>query len=274
MKFGLIGKSLKHSLSQTIHTIFFEEIGLVGSYEYYELEEIRLGDALKEFEHLGLNGINVTIPYKIKIMDYIDVISREAKAIGSINTIRFIDGIREGYNTDYYGFKMLLENFRADPEGKICIVLGTGGASKAVVKLLEDKLAKEIILVSRDKGNKGSIGTDHKVISYEELAARSEIELLINTTPVGMYPDVLASPVSRDIVKKAKVVIDIIYNPDETTLIKYAREEGIAGANGLYMLVGQAVAAQEIWNNCKYDSNLVDRIHERLKLHLEVKKNV
>ncbi|MGM0396506.1 MAG: shikimate dehydrogenase [Bacillota bacterium] len=266
MKYGLIGESLKHSVSKTIHSELFKALGVDSTYEHYELDENQLKSAISNFRDLGYRGLNVTIPYKIKVMEFLDYISPEALSIGSVNTIKFSDGKMEGFNTDYLGFGMVLEYNRILVRDKNCVVLGTGGASKAVLKFLEDNGAGSIVLVSRNPENKGHDG--YKVISYEELERMGKMYLIVNSTPLGMYPNVEETPLQRSLVKKTDVIVDLIYNPSETKMLKYAREEKKIHANGLRMLVGQAIAAQEIWNDCKYEDTIVEEILEKVKRHI------
>lgn len=267
MRYGLIGKSLKHSLSGSIHKIFFDETGKKGDYEYYELQEENLEKALNEFQAQGIKGLNVTIPYKIKMMEYLDQISDEAMEIGSINTISLLSGIKTGYNTDYLGFSMMMDHFSIDATGRDCVVLGSGGASKAVIKYLKDKRASSITIVTRDK--RALTNNENNIITYDELIINPILDIIVNTTPVGMYPNNMDSPIPYETVKKARAVVDIIYNPLETKLLSYAKQEGLIWANGLYMLVGQAIASQEIWNNEVYSKELFQLIYKKLLVKLE-----
>ena len=267
MKYGLIGKSLEHSVSKTIHSEFFKVLGVEGSYEHYEVKENLVETYVRNFRDLGYGGVNVTIPYKIRVMEFLDHISPEALSIGSVNTIRFSSGKMEGYNTDYLGFGMLLDHNRIQARGKSCLVLGTGGASKAVIKYLEDQGADSIVLASRNPDHKtGNEG--HKVVSYKDLEDMNGIYLIVNATPLGMYPKVEESPLPRSIVRKAEAIVDLIYNPEETKMLGYAREENKIHANGLLMLVGQAIAAQEIWNGCSYEDHVVEEIFNKIRKNM------
>ncbi|MGF7186198.1 shikimate dehydrogenase [Desulfitispora alkaliphila] len=267
MKYGLIGKSLKHSVSKTIHIELFKVLGVESLYEHYELHEDQLESSIRNFKNLGYRGLNVTIPYKIRVMEFLDYISPEASSIGSVNTIKFSDEKMEGFNTDYIGFGMVLDHNDILVNGKECIILGTGGASKAVVKYLEDKGAGSIVLVSRNPENNNS-SEGYKVISYKDLKLVQKTYLIVNATPLGMYPKVSETPLSRSIVKKADAIVDLIYNPAETKILKYAREENKIHANGVLMLVGQAIAAQEIWNECKYEDHIVKEIFGKIEKYM------
>lgn len=263
MRCGLVGRSLKHSLSGSIHEIFYREIGMDGQYSYHEVEERDLGATLKGLGKDGYGGLNVTIPYKRQAMEHLDRVSREARSIGSINTIRYDGNSMEGHNTDYEGFGRLLERNRVQVTRMDCVVLGTGGASRAVVRYLLDKGAKSVTLVSRSPDAKdGFAGC--RVISYRDLENFGHMDLVVNTTPVGMFPHMDSSPVGPGVVEKADCVVDLIYNPQETMLLSHARKLGKSHANGMYMLVAQAIAAQEIWNGETYGEEVVDSVYGKL----------
>lgn len=247
--FGLIGASLGHSFSPLIHKELFIRKNIEAS---YELLPTKLEDLEKKINDLRCgkySGYNVTIPYKVEIMKYLDEISFEAKEIGSVNTICIKDGKVIGYNTDYYGFKGELEYYNIEVFNKQCYILGTGGASLAIKKVLKD-LNGNINLVSRKK-------TDI-TLTYEELKNK-KIDLLVNTTPVGMWPNINESPVGLDIALNSTKVVDIIFNPLETKLMSYNKNS----YNGLVMLILQATYAQDIWFDKKYDidyKELIDYI--------------
>lgn len=238
-KFGLLGYPLGHSYSPLIHNRLFELVGLDCEYSLIECNENELKEKIDSLRNGYYSGFNVTIPYKKKIMEYLDEISTEAFKIGAVNTVANIDGKIIGFNTDYYGFKDEIIYYNIDVKNKDCYILGTGGASLAVNKALID-LGGNTYYVSRNKNG-------DNIISYEELANR-DIYLLVNTTPVGMYPNINNSPVSFDIAKRAKYVVDVIFNPNITKLLCDAKSE----MNGLFMLVKQALKAEEIWQNNTY----------------------
>lgn len=238
-KFGLLGYPLGHSYSPLIHNRLFELVGLDCEYSLIECNENELKEKIDSLRNGYYSGFNVTIPYKKKIMEYLDEISTEAFKMGAVNTVANIDGKIIGFNTDYYGFKDEIIYYNIDVKNKDCYILGTGGASLAVNKALID-LGGNTYYVSRNKNG-------DNIISYEELANR-DIYLLVNTTPVGMYPNINNSPVSFDIAKRAKYVVDVIFNPNITKLLGDAKSE----MNGLFMLVKQALKAEEIWQNNTY----------------------
>lgn len=250
-KYGLIGGKLGHSFSLGIHEQCFRVLEEKSTYELIETPPERLEDTLKRFADERYGGINVTIPHKKAVMKYLDGISPEADSIGAVNTIKFTDGKLYGYNTDYDGFGMMLRRFDVDIDGKDVYVLGTGGASNAVSAYCRNNGAK-VTLVSRT--------ASAKAIDYLEFERVATGGVLVNCTPVGMYPDVDNTPTKH--VNCFDAVVDVIYNPTMTKLLTLAEDNGIKAINGLYMLVAQAVRAEEIWHNAKFDEDVVERIYQ------------
>ncbi|MCY6485010.1 shikimate dehydrogenase [Clostridium aestuarii] len=260
--YGLLGEKLGHSFSPKIHFSIFEKLNLEGYYHLFEVKNKKLKEAVDGFKALNVKGVNVTIPYKVKIIKYLDETSREAKAIGAVNTLCFKQDKIIGYNTDYYGFGMMLEKFNVDVKNKNVVILGTGGAAKAVVQYILDNGARNIIFVSRDINKVTKQFNKFKIIQYDQIKYLSEQDIVINCTPVGMYPQVENSPMDKEMISKFKTAVDLIYNPQETLFLKQARDQGLKAINGLYMLVGQAVKAQELWNDLKIDAKIVDKIYQ------------
>lgn len=261
--YGLVGEKLSHSLSPEIHKDIFKELNIEGAYRLFEIPKENIGELSKSLRTLSIKGVNVTIPYKETVMNYLDEISREAKEIGAVNTIFNKKGKLLGYNTDYYGFKYMLEDKGITVRGKKVTVLGTGGASKAVVTYLLDEGALEIKLVSRTKKQLYKNESRIDVITYEEL---DEVfgDVIINTTPVGMYPKIINSPVSEYIIKKYDALVDLIYNPLETEFLKLGIKNNKVTCGGLMMLVGQAIKAEEIWQERSIDKKVILDIYKRL----------
>lgn len=247
-KYALLGEKLSHSYSPMIHKEIFKDMNIEATYELLEVSKEELPNAIKKLRSDEFQGFNVTIPYKVEVMQYLDEISTEAKAIGSVNTIANIDGRIIGFNTDYYGFYNELVYYNVDVKDKDCYILGTGGASLAVYKALVD-LGGKVLYVSRNPKNSNTI-------TYDELANRN-IDLIVNTTPVGMYPNIDASPLESSITEMAKNVVDIIFNPKVTKLLADAK----SNMNGLFMLVGQAVKAEEIWQGKCYNKEVKDLLN-------------
>ena len=235
-KFGLIGKSLAHSFSPRYFVEKFEAEAL--PYSYDALEFNRITDLSKEFIK-QYNGLNVTIPYKSEIIPFCDELSPEAKAIGAVNTLHVHEGEIKGYNTDHIGFiRPLLSRIN---EIKTAVVLGTGGASKAVRYALELH-GIQVRHVSR-------FPTSTRM-HYDSLtpAVLARFDLIVNTTPLGMYPNVKEVPsIPTYAFKDNQIVYDLIYNPAETKLLRIARDKGCTTINGSEMLTVQAEESWTIW---------------------------
>ena len=245
MRYGLLGKKLGHSYSKPIH----EQLGGY-SYQLFERE-----DAGKFLTEEDFAGINVTIPYKETVIPYCAELSPRAQSIGSVNTIlRRNDGTLYGDNTDYYGFQYMLKKAGADPKGKKALVLGSGGASKTVCAVLKDAGAEEVVVISRNGEN-----------NYNNLEKHYDAELIVNTTPVGMYPVCDASPMDLMPFVKCSAVLDVIYNPAKTELLLQAEELGKTAVNGLSMLVAQAKRACELFMGEDIPDGKIDTITENIR---------
>ncbi len=263
--YGLIGEKLGHSLSPRIHGGVLERIGEDSTYSLFEIKRENLAAAVAGMKAMGCRGANVTIPYKIDVMKFLDRIAPEAERIGAINTIAFTEDGLVGYNTDYYGFGLTLKQAGIEVEGKSAVILGPGGAAKAVLEYLCDNGVSEVTFVSRNPEGAAKKVNGRSVISYCELEAMEKKDIIINCTPCGMHPATDASPVSREVVEKFSAAVDLIYNPAETLFLRHAREAGLTSANGLFMLVGQAAAAQEIWHGQKFSEEMIEEIYNELK---------
>ncbi len=227
MKYGLIGEKLGHSFSKTIHES-------LADYEY-ELKEIpkeSLDSFMKEKSFLG---INVTIPYKSAVLDYLDYVDETAEKIGAVNTVVNRDGKLYGYNTDFGGLKGLIEKQGFDYKNKKVLILGTGGTSKTAAAVAESLSAGEVHFVSR----KGDLNYENAHLLHPDTA------FIINTTPCGMYPDNFSAPICLSSFKMLEGVTDVVYNPLKTELCLQAQRLNIPACTGLYMLVLQAVLACE-----------------------------
>jgi shikimate dehydrogenase len=261
---GLLGAKLGHSRSPEIHAILFRLHGMNGSYDLLERNPEELEGLLPALRAQGYRGINVTIPYKTHMMRHLDALSPEALRIGAVNTI-VIGAKNVGHNTDYAGFGHLVESMLArtgatqETAVAKAAVLGTGGSSRAVIAWLEDHGVQEITLVSRDPDEASMKWPGLHAIGYDAFHAAG-CDLVVNTTPVGMFPHPDASPLDPEQLRGAGCVIDLIYNPLETRLMKDAAKYGIPCANGLRMLVAQAVEAHSIWHGIPYDGKDADAI--------------
>lgn len=243
MKFGLIGYPLGHSWSKQIHSHFISD-----PYEMFEMKE----DALDAFfEKKDFDGINVTIPYKTSVMKYLDAIDPMAEKIGAVNCIVNRNGKLTGYNTDYLGFQSMLVAHGVNVKDANIAVLGSGGASKAITAALQ-QLGGNVSIVSRRKR--------YGVISYDELYQNEEkFSVIVNTTPVGMYPENDETPIDITKFTKVKTVVDIIANPLRSRLLFEAKIQGIQTIGGFEMLVRQAFYADEYFKDQKLDENKIQK---------------
>ncbi len=233
-----------HSFSPLIH-------GYLGEYDY-SLYEVSADDLDSFMTDRHFDGINVTIPYKQQVMPYCVTLSHEARTIGSVNTIiKNESGALHGHNTDYHGFNVMLEHGGIDPKGKKTLVLGDGGSARTVRAALDGLGAREIVTISRR-------GENH----YGNIALHYDADVIVNTTPVGMYPDNGNSPLSLAGFKQLTGVADLIYNPTRTKLLLEAAGLGIPCVNGLAMLVAQAEAASRLFMNGPARPELVNKIHD------------
>ena len=263
--YGLIGEKLSHSYSPKIHALIMKALKLDGTYDLFETEKAGLSDLVNHLKSINAKGVNVTIPYKVDVMQYLDSVSPQAKAISAVNTIVFNENSTKGYNTDYDGFKMMLDHFDISIEEKKIIVLGSGGAAKSVVQCLLDNNAEKISIITLDQTPDPEFYNKEKIefISYDVLS-QVDKNIIINCTPCGMYPKINASPITEEQMIGAEAVVDIIYNPSQTLFMKTAEKLNIKNINGLYMLVAQAVRSQEIWNNVKIDESIIESIYQEL----------
>lgn len=270
-KFGLIGENLKHTYSPFIHDRILNKLNIKGQYGVYEVKRTNLKYVVSGLKALGFSGVNVTIPYKVDIIDYLDLLNEEAAKIGAVNVIKISeDNSAIGYNTDYYGFGMMLRKYNIEIKDKNILILGTGGASRAVVQYLKDNFAGNITIVSRNIETAKLKYKGYDVIEYQDISEVSDCSIIINTTPVGMYPDVDESAIETKFLKNFKYAIDLVYNPTKTLFLKEAEKEGLITLNGLYMLVAQAVKSQEIWNEINIKENILDLVVR--DLHIEIDK--
>lgn len=249
MRCGLIGEKLGHSFSKEIH----QKIGGYG-YDLIELAPDELESFILSGDH---DGLNVTIPYKQAVMEYLDEISDLAREAGAVNTVVNKNGRLSGYNTDCGGMKMLIEKMSIELKGKKVFIAGSGGTSRTAMAVCKSLGASEIVRASRS-GRNGAV-------TYEEAYdICKDAALLINTTPAGMYPDTESRPFDIGRFDHPEGVLDVVYNPLSTRLIQDARSKGIRAENGLYMLVGQAVLSSELFTGEKADEATIEKIYQEL----------
>lgn len=263
-KFGLIGFPLGHSMSPVIHRELFKISGVDAS---YELKEIDPADFERGLESLkDFNGFNVTIPHKINIIPFLDGLSQRAELFGAVNTVEIKDGKKTGHNTDCFGFLRSLEMEGIELKGNV-LVCGSGGVSRMFA--FETVLAgADLTLAARNKDAANKIKSEIedklsetvKVVTFDEV--QGEYDVLVNGTPVGMYPNSDCCVLPKEKVANCRAVFDAVYNPLETELVKYAKENSVKYSNGLPMLVWQAAVAQEIWLNAKFSMEQIRDIIE------------
>ena len=250
MKCGLLGRKLSHSYSPQIHSYLGDY-----SYDLFEKEPEELEDFLRNGDFTGLN---VTIPYKKEVIPYLDDLSPVAKKMGAVNTIvRRADGTLFGHNTDYFGFCSMVKKSGLDVNGKKVLVLGSGGASNTAVAAL-DELGAKVIVISRTGEN-----------NYENLSRHYDARVIVNTTPVGMYPNTGTTPVELDSFDDLEGVLDVIYNPQRTLLLLDAENLNIPTENGLWMLVAQAKESAEYFLGSQLDDSIIPEIHKKLTIQMQ-----
>lgn len=248
MRYGCIGEKLGHSFSVEIHR-------MIGRYEYELMPVAR--EALDAFmTRREFDGINVTIPYKKAVIPYCEALSEEARLCGAVNTVVRRGAALYGYNTDFLGMRALLDVHQIDPKGKRVLILGSGGTSNTAEKLMQSLGAASCFRVSRTP--------DEGMIGYEEAARRTDTEILINTTPVGMFPQGGVMPIDPTLFPQLEAVVDAVYNPARTELVLRAGECGVKAVGGLYMLVAQAVLAAQIFTGEEIPEDEIGRIERAL----------
>ena len=247
---GLLGKTLGHSYSPLIHSY-------LGQYEYrlFEKQPHELEDFLKRGE---FEGLNVTMPYKKDVIPYLDALSPIAARLGAVNTIVRREGKLIGHNTDYAGFLSMVHRSGLDPAAKKVLILGSGGASATAVAVMED-LGADVIVISRcGENNYNNLYTMH-----------TDAAIIVNTTPVGMYPNTDVSPINIFEFPALEGVLDVIYNPTNTMLLQLAQESGVYGMSGLWMLVAQAREASEWFQNATIPEERLAEIYRTVKPQME-----
>lgn len=256
MKYGLIGEKLGHSFSKDIHNKLFDY-----DYELKEIPKDKIDFFLKQKD---FKAINVTIPYKETVIPYLDFISDTAKEIGAVNTVVNKDGKLYGYNTDFLGLKSLIDKNNILLEDKKVLILGSGGTSKTALAVAKSLNAKQVLRVSRQKSE--------DLITYDEaIKNHNDAQIIINTTPCGMYPNIYACALDISNFKKLEGVVDAVYNPLRSKLVCDALNRGIKAVGGLYMLVAQAAYAAEKFIDDKVEFSKVDLIFNDLQ---RAKQNV
>lgn len=246
MEYGLIGEHLAHSFSPEIHAGF-------ASYDY-KLCPLSLAQVEPFLKERNFKGINVTIPYKETVMPYLDEIDESAKAIGSVNTVVNDRGKLVGYNTDYYGFSYMLKSGKVDVLNKVVAILGSGGASKTAFAVTRDMGAKEVLIVSRNGKT-----------NYDTIKQRNDIQIIINASPVGMYPNNGKCLVNLDDFPSLEAVADMVYNPAVTEIMYQAKQRNLKAVGGLAMLVAQGRRAVEIFTGNAIEEEKCESVIKSVK---------
>ena len=253
---GVIGDPVEHTMSPVMHNAAFKKLGMDYRYLPFRVEKEELGRTIADMRALNIRGLNVTIPHKVAVIPFLDKLDPMAEEIDAVNTIVNDDGVLTGYNTDATGFLQALLDNGVEPEGKRVVILGAGGASRAISFILAEKGARLVILNRRLNGAKElarSISRSSKDIAALKLdeanlaKALEGAEVLVNATSVGMLPDIDETPVPARMLKSGLVVFDIVYNPVRTRLLREAEAAGARTISGVDMLVWQGALAFEKW---------------------------
>lgn len=254
MLYGVIGEHLSHSFSKEIHSY-------IGDYDY-SVTEIAKPDLEAFIKAKNFSGINVTIPYKQAVIPFLDEISAEAKAIGAVNTIVNKKGRLYGYNTDFFGASALIKKTGVDLKGKNVLILGTGGTSLTLSAVAKSMGARRITHVSRH--GKSDLNSDP--VNYEAAPTLfPDTQVIINTTPVGMFPKNDSSPIDIKLFPNLCGVIDVIYNPLRSKLVQEAKSLGIAASGGLYMLAAQGIRAAELFFDKIFGEAVINKVYAAVK---------
>ena len=275
----VIGDPIEHSLSPIMHNAAFRKLGLNFVFVAFRVAKENLEDAIKGIRALSIKGVSVTIPHKVAIMSYLDEVDPLAQAIGAVNLVNNVEGRLIGYNSDGLGALKALERNGVSIKGMKVVMLGAGGAARAIAYTLASR-CKELRILNRTPSSAQGLvnalskrfkcGLYYDGLTKDALAkALKDADLLINTTPLGMYPEVDQSPVDKELLRSDVVVFDIVYNPIETRLLKDAKEKGAKTISGVDMLVHQGAIAFKEWTS--YDAP-VDVMKDAVLARLEARR--
>ncbi len=258
--YGIFGHPVKHTFSPGMHNTAFKVLGLDACYVPFDVEPSALGDAVKAVRALGVRGLNITVPHKEQVIRYLDGLSKEARLLGAVNTIEVRDGKLIGHNTDGRGFlRSLKQDARFHYKNKTFLMVGSGGAARAVAFSLAISGASRLFLFDIDQRKSGALardirkrtGADATAIAAKDIAAAARTaDCLINATPLGLKKtDPL--PIPKELLQKRHLVCDLVYNPPETPLLRLAKQKGAKTLPGIGMLLFQGVIALEIWTGAQ-----------------------
>lgn len=275
--FGLIGNPVEHTISPQIHNTLAKALGINMAYLPLHVEALDLGKAVAGLKALNFSGFNITIPYKEKVMEYLDDIDTTARTYEAVNTVLNRNGKLTGYNTDADGFyRAFTEAFSREVRDLDVLIIGAGGAANSIAYILANKGAASVTIANRTIENAEKIcerirNTYKNKLETAVLSEDMDIspyDVIINTTSVGMYPKIENTVLENSEFNKEQMVIDIIYNPVETIFLKRAKSFGAKTLNGFGMLYYQAVIAFEIWNDISIPKDLERKIYEDFSLNL------
>ncbi len=261
---GIIGYPVEHSFSPQMHNYISQKAGNNYVYSAYCVQKGHLKEAIDGIKALGFSGVNVTAPYKVEVIKYLDVLSKKAKLFQSVNTVVNKDGVLYGYTTDADGFYQSLKRTGTSVKGKNILFVGAGGAAKPVAALFATEGARSITIKNRTKEHaeyfaeylQNAVG-----FSAECEIGAAHYDVVINTTPVGMYPNIDAMPeFDMSLVDENSCVADMIYNPEETVFLKEAKKRGAKTLNGLGMLIYQGILSYELFTGKKFEHDIFDDV--------------
>ncbi len=267
--FGLLGRGIGYTLSPYIHNTVFKIYNIDAEYHVLDVPEneldVKIGEIFKKYA-----GLNVTIPYKVTIMKYLDELTREAEIVGAVNTVK-IDDRKIGHNTDIIGIELSLKRKNVNVRGRTCLILGAGGAARAAVYVFHKEGAERIVVCNRTRSRAEELknhfkkhNIDVEIASWEDrnsLASRSDI--IINCTPIGTLSE--ESPLEPEVIDDKKVVIDMVYRPRYTKLLRDAANRGAVIIDGLTILIYQALAADEFWLGIRPSEDLFNAVERVLE---------
>jgi shikimate 5-dehydrogenase len=268
LKFALIGNPLIHSIGKRVYSELFKFLKLEASYEHFEIRDEEISNTVSYFKLNSYKGFNVTIPFKSKIVNFLDELESDAKVVGAVNNVCIDNNKLLGFNTDILGIKNSLKRFNVNKIENACII-GAGGSAKAALFAIKD-IAKNVYVLNRSyekaielvnlfKGYYSSIKA-FPLNSEEAMKTISKGDLIINCTPVGMYPNINSSPINNSLISNNATVIDLVYNPVNTNLISYAKSLGCRVIDGLWIYVYQLIENLKIWIGIEMDADFVRNI--------------
>lgn len=264
IQLGVLGEHLPHTLSPEIHFDLLKQQHISADFKVYEMSKIEVHHVLDVMRKKNIIGMNVTIPYKETVYRMMDVLDPHAAEIGAVNTIYQKDGKFYGYNTDYIGVLSMFEKAGISLKGLDTVILGSGGAAKALIYAFHLAKASSITIAARNKKELSHLREMFPYISTCSFKDIPDGDVIINTTPIGMYPNVGESVVDASVIRRFRIASDIVYNPLMTEFLRIAESRGLQIVTGLMMLVDQAIGSEEIWFHKTLDYNMGNHVHDEL----------